>query len=73
MGGPISSYAAAGIALEYIGAHKPPHPATKFFRQGGDTIEGFSYLLHVIDSVFHYKSLRLEPKSSVYPAPASAA
>jgi hypothetical protein len=39
-GGPISCYAAPGIALEFIGAHKPPHPATKCFRQGGDTIEG---------------------------------
>jgi hypothetical protein len=29
MGGPTSSYAAADIALEFIGAHKPPHPATK--------------------------------------------
>jgi hypothetical protein len=34
MAGPTSSYAAAGIALEFIGAHKPPHPATKCFRQG---------------------------------------
>jgi hypothetical protein len=40
MGGSTSSYAAAGIALEFIGAHKPPHPATKCFRQGGDTFEG---------------------------------
>jgi hypothetical protein len=40
MGGPTSSYAAARIALEFIGAHKPPHPATKCFQQGGDTIEG---------------------------------
>jgi hypothetical protein len=40
MGGPTSSYAAAGIALEFIGAHKPPHPAAECFRQGGDTIEG---------------------------------
>jgi hypothetical protein len=39
MGGPTNSYAAAGIALEFIGALKPPHPATKRFRQGGDTIE----------------------------------
>jgi hypothetical protein len=39
-GGPTSSYAAAGIALEFIVAHKPPHPATNCFRQGGDTIEG---------------------------------
>jgi hypothetical protein len=27
MGGPTSSYANAGIILEFIGAHKPPHPA----------------------------------------------
>jgi hypothetical protein len=40
MGGPTSSYAAASIALQFIGAHKPPHPATKCFGQGGDTIEG---------------------------------
>jgi hypothetical protein len=40
MGGPTSSYAAAGIALEFTGAHKLPHPATKCFRQGGDTIQG---------------------------------
>jgi hypothetical protein len=39
MGGPTSSYAAAGIALEFIGTHKHPHPATKCFRQGGNTIE----------------------------------
>jgi hypothetical protein len=32
--------AAAGIALDLIGAHKPPHPATECFRQGGDNIEG---------------------------------
>jgi hypothetical protein len=30
-GGPTNSYAAAGIALEFIGAHKPPRPATKCF------------------------------------------
>jgi hypothetical protein len=40
MDGPTSSYAAAGIALEFIGAHKPPHTATQCFRQGGDTIKG---------------------------------
>jgi hypothetical protein len=40
MGGPTSSYAAASIALEFIGAYKPPHPVTKCFRQVGDTIEG---------------------------------
>jgi hypothetical protein len=39
MGGPTSIYATASIALEFIVAHKPPHPATKCFRQGGDTIE----------------------------------
>jgi hypothetical protein len=39
MGGHTSSYAAAGMTLEFIGAHKPPHPATKCFRQGGDTID----------------------------------
>jgi hypothetical protein len=42
VGGLTSSYAAAGIALEFIGAHKPPHPATKVFQQGGDTIEADS-------------------------------
>jgi hypothetical protein len=40
MRGPTSSYAAPGIALLFIGAHKPPHPATYFFRQGADNIEG---------------------------------
>jgi hypothetical protein len=40
MGGPTSSFAAAGIGLEFIDAHKPPHPATRCFRKGGDTIEG---------------------------------
>jgi hypothetical protein len=40
MGGPASSYAAASITLDFIGAHKPPHPTAKCFRQGGDTIEG---------------------------------
>jgi hypothetical protein len=40
MGGPTSSYAAAGIALEFTGAHKLPHPATKCLLQGGDAIEG---------------------------------
>jgi hypothetical protein len=40
MGDPTSSYAAAGIAFGFISARKPPHPATKCFRQGGDTIEG---------------------------------
>jgi hypothetical protein len=40
MGDPTSSYAAADIALEFIGARKPPHAATKCFRQGGDTIDG---------------------------------
>jgi hypothetical protein len=39
MGGPTSSYAAAGKALEFIGTHKTPHPATECFRQGGDTIK----------------------------------
>jgi hypothetical protein len=34
MGGPTSSYAAAGIALEFIGAHKPPHPATTISSRG---------------------------------------
>jgi hypothetical protein len=50
MGGPTSSYAAAGIALEFIGAYKPPHPATDCFRQGGNTIEGeFSTVLPFSD------------------------
>jgi hypothetical protein len=40
MGGPTSSYSAAGIALEFLGTHKTPHPATNCFRQGGDTIKG---------------------------------
>jgi hypothetical protein len=43
MGGPTSSYAAAGIALEFIGAHMPPHPTTKCFLQDGDTIKGEQY------------------------------
>jgi hypothetical protein len=45
MGGPTSSYAAASIAFEIIGAHKPSHPATKCFQQGGDTIEGATAIL----------------------------
>jgi hypothetical protein len=40
MGGRTSTYVATGIGLEFIGAHKAPHPATECFRQGGDTIEG---------------------------------
>jgi hypothetical protein len=40
MGVPTSSYAAAGIALEFIVVHKPPHPATEIFRQGRDIIKG---------------------------------
>jgi hypothetical protein len=40
MGGPTSSYAVDGKALELIGAHKPSHPATEGFRQGGETMEG---------------------------------
>jgi hypothetical protein len=40
MGGATSSCAAAGKALELIVAHKPPNPATNYFQQGGDTIEG---------------------------------
>jgi hypothetical protein len=40
MGGPTSSYGAAGTALEFTGAHKPAHPAIKCFRQGADTIKG---------------------------------
>jgi hypothetical protein len=43
MGGPTSSYAAAGIAFEFIGAHKAPHPATVLltrwrYHQGGITV-----------------------------------
>jgi hypothetical protein len=48
MGGPTSSYAAADIALEFIGAHKPPHPATECFQQGGDTIEGVIIMIYRI-------------------------
>jgi hypothetical protein len=33
MGGSTSSYAAAGIAFEFIGARKPPHPATECFHK----------------------------------------
>jgi hypothetical protein len=60
MGGPTSSYAAAGIALEFIGAHKPPHPAGKCCRQGVDTIEGVTYVLNIVyfscaDSVVYQK------------------
>jgi hypothetical protein len=40
MGGPNSSYTTAVIAYKFIGAHKPLHPETKCFWQGGDTIEG---------------------------------
>jgi hypothetical protein len=46
MGGHTSSYAAAGIALEFIGAHKPPYPATKCFRQGGDAIEAGFFVIN---------------------------
>jgi hypothetical protein len=52
MGGPTSSYAAAGIALEFIGAHKPPQPATKCFRQDGDTIKGVICLLFFFLFIF---------------------
>jgi hypothetical protein len=45
MGVPTSSYATAGVALEFIGAHKHPHPVTKCFRQGGDNIEGALYIM----------------------------
>jgi hypothetical protein len=31
MGGLTSSYAAAIIVLEFVGAHKTPHPATSAF------------------------------------------
>jgi hypothetical protein len=46
MGGPTSSYSAVGTALEFIVAHKTPHPATKCFRQGWDTIEGENKSTH---------------------------
>jgi hypothetical protein len=52
MAGSSSSYAAASIAFEFIGAHKPPHLATKCFRQGGDTIEG--------DFLFVFSHLHVE-------------
>jgi hypothetical protein len=48
MGGPTSSYAAASIALEFIGAHKPPHPATKCFQQGGYNHQGGNYSLSIL-------------------------
>jgi hypothetical protein len=52
MGGPTSSYAAAGIGLEFVGAHKSPHPTTKCIRQGGDIIEGEkSFLDNVINAI----------------------
>jgi hypothetical protein len=31
MGGPTCSYVAVGIASEFIGAHKLPHPAKNAF------------------------------------------
>jgi hypothetical protein len=40
MGDAISSYATTDIAFDFMDAHKLPHPATKRFRQGGDTIQG---------------------------------
>jgi hypothetical protein len=46
-GGPTSSYAATGIPLEFISAHKPPHPATKWFQQGGDTIKEVYIVIHL--------------------------
>jgi hypothetical protein len=53
MGGRTSSYDAASIALVFIVVHKPPHPATKCFRQGGDTMRG----------LLHYFSLKTESRS----------
>jgi hypothetical protein len=47
MGGLTSSYIAL---LEFIGAYKPPHPATKCFRQGRDTIERSSIPIRTLFS-----------------------
>jgi hypothetical protein len=52
MRGPTSSYVTAGIAFEFIVHTSPPHPATKCFRQGGDTIEGECFLLTFLNC--HY-------------------
>jgi hypothetical protein len=59
MGGPARSYTAAGIALEFIGVNKPPHPATECFRQGGDTVEGGPehYVLQNVSGVMSFFSL----------------
>jgi hypothetical protein len=45
---------ATSKAFELIGAHKPPHPATKCFQQGGDTILGASSFIdpHIFPSMF---------------------
>jgi hypothetical protein len=48
MGGATSSYAAASKAFELLGTHKPTHPATKCFQQGGDTILGDLSLIIII-------------------------
>jgi hypothetical protein len=50
MGDPPSSSTAAGIAFKFSGAYKPPHPSTKYFQQGGDTIAGE---LEVLSWYFH--------------------
>jgi hypothetical protein len=50
-GDPTSSYAAAGIALEFIGAHKPPHPATECFRQCGDPSRG-NFFISTTETIY---------------------
>jgi hypothetical protein len=53
MGGPTSSYAAAGIALEFIGAHKPLTQQQSAF----DKVDTIEWALHssinIICSLFN--------------------
>jgi hypothetical protein len=63
MGGPTSSYATAGIALEFIVAHKPLHPATECFRQGWDTIEGDGRW-HVYEILVITSQGKIQPRRS---------
>jgi hypothetical protein len=61
-GGPGYLYAATDIALEFIGAHKPPHPATKCLRQGGDTIKGDGYMycfIHFRATTYNTNNLKI--------------
>jgi hypothetical protein len=52
MGGPTSSYVAAGIALEFVGAHKPPHQQQSSFHK----VEVPSRGPHLIATILNYFS-----------------